>query len=643
MAPKTEGPPTLVIAIDFGTTYSGVAWKFGDRDFEATQTVTDWITVKNYSVDAPKAPSTILYRDPNDKDPPWGYLTPFGDGILRWFKLLLVNERDLPENVRDSNMLRDARELMQQLKKTPVQIFSDYLRNVWEYSLERIAAAGEKEWASIYRVHFVVTLPAIWPHYVRPRMLEAMKIAGLFDLTMDGNTSYSFISEPEAAALACLRENAGRSTLEVGDHFIVCDAGGGTVDIITYKIEKLNPLTISESVKGDGGLCGGIFLDEKFLNLLRNTIPKETQKKLAREAGQRIVKDDWEAGIKTALCKASSKYDIHLIYKGPVNSQFFRPSFSLEADEIREKVYNPVIDEIKQLIATQIKQVEELYKKPPKFVFLVGGFGRSKYLYECLGDTFGRKLDIIQKRGTDPWSAVLRGAVLHGLSKAGLADSITAVVDSRISRHNYGTVFNDCPFDMNKHDIRDREYCPYDKDWIAVDQTEWYIGIGDIVSTYAPISFPCYQALIDSGQGLQIEIVTSDSVEPPARKDGSVKTLCVITIPLDYQIWTKLRKEVSDDGKVFRRISYDLRMISDGSSLEFTVWYRDQCLASQSVDFESAQMEKEEATNDGGDSNAQMRDTHDAAVDLPTVIEIDDTDDEYVPDRDDEDSLGGYE
>ncbi|GKU03001.1 heat shock 70 kda protein 12b [Fusarium langsethiae] len=598
MAPKTEGPPTLVIAIDFGTTYSGIAWKFGDRELDSIQTVTDWVTVRNYRVDAPKAPSAIFYGDNINKDPAWGYMTPFGDGILRWFKLLLINERDLPANVRDCEHLKTARELMQKLDKTPVQVFSDYLRNLWEYSRERIEAAEQKGWESIYRIHFVVTLPAIWPHYVRSRMLEAMKIAGLFEVAKEGNTTYGFISEPEAAALTCLRDNLGRCTLEVGDQFIVCDAGGGTVDIITYKIEKLTPFVVSESVKGDGnntqtspsivlttqgGLYGGIFVDQKFLELLRRTIPKDITKRLAREAGPRIVKDDWESGIKTALCKESSKYDINLYYNGPVDPQFFPPSFSLQADVIREQVYKPIIEEIKELITTQIKQVEEGYQKPPKFVFLVGGFGRSKYLYECLDDSIGKKSHIIQKRGADPWSAVLRGAVLHGLSRTGLADSITAVVDSRISRHNYGTVFNDCPFDAQKHDIRDREYCPYDKKWIAVDQTEWYIGIGDAVSTYKPASFSCYQALISLEQGLQIEIVISDSAEPPARKDESVKTLCVIKVPLNPRLYKKLRKEVSEDGKIFRRINYDLRMISDGSSLEFAIWYKDQCLASQYV------------------------------------------------------------
>ncbi|RBR15103.1 uncharacterized protein FIESC28_07419 [Fusarium coffeatum] len=628
MATKGEGPPTLVIAIDFGTTYSGVAWKVSSKLGESIQTVTDWPTARNYHRDTAKAPSSIFYPPSDDEDPTWGYTTPLKEGVLRWFKLLLVNEKDLPANVRTNSQVKEARELMHKLGKTPVQIFGDYLRQVWKHSFPQISRAEGERCTDIYRVHFVITLPAIWPHYVRIRMVEAMKIAGLFDVTKEGNTTYGFISEPEAAALTCLKENAGRYKLNVGDHFVICDAGGGTVDIITYKIEKLNPFTVSESVKGDGGLCGGIFLDEKFRGLLKRTIPREIVRNLELQAIHKIMKHDWEAGIKASLCKDSTAYSMDLLYKGNVDKQFFPDSFTIQAKAIREEVYEPVVKEIKALVATQIRQVEEEYQKSPNFIFLVGGFGRSKYLYECLKDTFGKKSDILQKRGENPWAAVLRGAVLHGLSRTGLNDSITAVVTSRISRHNYGTVFNDCPFDANKHDIRDREYCIYDKAYIAVDQTEWYVGIGDPVSTYAPVSFSCYQALLSVEQGLQIDIVISDSAEPPNRKDQSVRTLCTITAPLDYEIWAKLPKNISEDGKTFRCINYDLRMISDGSCLEFAVWYKNQCIASQNVDFETTKTEPKE--KDQVDTDVPMEDPPEVFSDAPTVINIADSDDEYV-------------
>lgn len=196
--------------------YSGVAWKVASKEGDSIQTVTEWQTLKNYNSDTPKAPSAIFYHHDSDKDPAWGFKTPLEEGVMRWFKLLLVNERDLPANVRNSAQVKEARELLHKLGKTPVQIFGDYLRGIWKHSNDQIAAAEQRQWTSIYRIHFVITLPAIWPHYVRLRMVEAMKIAGLLNLTKEGNTTYGFISEPEAAALTCLQENAGRYTLEVG-------------------------------------------------------------------------------------------------------------------------------------------------------------------------------------------------------------------------------------------------------------------------------------------------------------------------------------------------------------------------------------------------------------------------------------------
>lgn len=41
--------------------------------------------------------------------------------------------------------------------------------------------------------------------------------------------------------------------LQVGDSFVVCDAGGGTVDLITYEVTKMKPyLQLAELVPGTG-------------------------------------------------------------------------------------------------------------------------------------------------------------------------------------------------------------------------------------------------------------------------------------------------------------------------------------------------------------------------------------------------------
>lgn len=53
--------------------------------------------------------------------------------------------------------------------------------------------------------------------------------------------------------------------LKVGESFILCDAGGGTVDLISYTITSLNPiLKVREAAPGSGGLCGSTFLNRRF-------------------------------------------------------------------------------------------------------------------------------------------------------------------------------------------------------------------------------------------------------------------------------------------------------------------------------------------------------------------------------------------
>lgn len=55
----------------------------------------------------------------------------------------------------------------------------------------------------------------------------------------------------------------------MGDTFVLCDAGGGTVDLISYTISALFPnLQIKEAAPGTGDFCGSTYLDEAFSNYL---------------------------------------------------------------------------------------------------------------------------------------------------------------------------------------------------------------------------------------------------------------------------------------------------------------------------------------------------------------------------------------
>ena len=76
------------------------------------------------------------------------------------------------------------------------------------------------------------------------------------------------ISEPEAAATYAL-DALDPHDLKVDDTFVLCDAGGGTVDLISYTVTELRPmLKIDEAASGTGGLCGSTYLNRIFEQLL---------------------------------------------------------------------------------------------------------------------------------------------------------------------------------------------------------------------------------------------------------------------------------------------------------------------------------------------------------------------------------------
>lgn len=57
---------------------------------------------------------------------------------------------------------------------------------------------------------------------------------------------------------------------------MICDAGGGTVDLISYTITGLKPiLEVQEATPGTGALCGSTFLNMRFAKFLRAKLGKE--------------------------------------------------------------------------------------------------------------------------------------------------------------------------------------------------------------------------------------------------------------------------------------------------------------------------------------------------------------------------------
>lgn len=76
----------------------------------------------------------------------------------------------------------------------------------------------------------------MWSDRAKTVMREAAIRAGII-LRTDPAERLSLISEPEAAALYCEKKSE-QFNLAHGQRFMICDAGGGTVDLIVFEIDK---------------------------------------------------------------------------------------------------------------------------------------------------------------------------------------------------------------------------------------------------------------------------------------------------------------------------------------------------------------------------------------------------------------------
>lgn len=115
-----------------------------------------------------------------------------------------------------------------------------------------------------FPTNFILTVPAIWSEKSTQRTIKALQRTRDFP----PQATVSVVSEPEAAAIYTLR-NVDRHDLKVGDSFVVVDAGGGTVDLITYTITSLRPiLEVTEAAPGSGDMCGSQILNSRFLQFL---------------------------------------------------------------------------------------------------------------------------------------------------------------------------------------------------------------------------------------------------------------------------------------------------------------------------------------------------------------------------------------
>ncbi|KAL0078433.1 hypothetical protein J3Q64DRAFT_1872381 [Phycomyces blakesleeanus] len=303
---------------------------------------------------------------------------------------------------------------------TPLTIIADFLEKIYKYIKKDIYKVYPKYYTSKYR--YCLTVPTMWTDESRDLMRKAAVKAGLIS-EHDEPDRLFIVDEAVAAALYAERNTSGPKLTD-GQSYMICDAGGGTVDIAVFEKNVLSEKTCYKEITiGTGRSCGSTFLDGRFKALMEDNLYRYPE---YSEEDIEPALYKFTNNIKKRLSDPVSKFEPET--REMRNDKHNGPTFAGEFsyDEIREEVFDPVVREVLEIIEKQFSQLGE---RRLDVMFITGGFGSSPYLQHRIKETFKDRVKHFEvvRFGT---LAVMEGALLYGIDRN--------IVTQHASRRTYG-------------------------------------------------------------------------------------------------------------------------------------------------------------------------------------------------------------
>ncbi|RHZ52254.1 hypothetical protein Glove_463g12 [Diversispora epigaea] len=412
------------VAIDFGTTFSGFAYA---NNINPEITVhKSWFGLNNSRKIIPKTNTVIQY------DSGWN--------LVNWGLPALAQDPGSKKKKKHVNTDYKTVELF----KLHLADIPDYQKPELPYGLDYRKAIKDfltamkpliqetlnKHWSIEFsQVRFVFSVPAEWKPHAIGILQDCIYDAGYIE-KRHSNHNLEFTTEPEAAALYCMKKS-GEYKLDVGATFLIVDCGGGTVDLTMRTL--LEGDCISENTERTGDLCGSTYVDKNFRVCLEKKLGKSALKSLRKKHYEqyqfliheffcpyiKFVFDGDPAEFKTIeldiekWCPALMDYVSQEIKDEMEEEEWL---MEIKFQDVFE-MFNPVVEKILKLINNQLNSPRQKCTA----MFVVGGFAESPYLIKMIKEKFSSKVPLIAVP-QNPITAVLQGAVMYGLNKKAVAN-----------------------------------------------------------------------------------------------------------------------------------------------------------------------------------------------------------------------------
>uniref|UniRef100_A0A3B5M5I2 Heat shock protein family A (Hsp70) member 12A.2 n=1 Tax=Xiphophorus couchianus TaxID=32473 RepID=A0A3B5M5I2_9TELE len=443
---------SFVIAIDFGTAFSGYAFNITPGEVKSEPHLPRW--GKEYGFDTPKTPTCILFNE-DEKCLSFGYEAKMA------YQEMSGEEAKKHYFFEDFKMELYSKKLSSNLKikdtngksMKALKVFSESLRFLKEDALRTISrnTQGKNFLASDFT--WVLTVPAIWDLSAKQFMREAATQAGI--VTEGDKEKLLMALEPEAASIwskklpsdGFISEKHNEESLDQspGTQYIVVDCGGGTIDITVHEV--LGGGALKELHKVSGNYLGGQTVDRKFKQFLREILPEGVWDQFEQNspsAAQRIMYDftylkqyDKDVRITCPFALGSlakEKSDTENFVQSELGASWDGDFIKISRDKMKS-----FYDESLKGITENLKEIFNCGLNI-KYILLVGGYAQSQILQQHITDQFGQQCKVLCPFRAQ--EAIMRGAVEFGRNPD--------VVASRKSSYTYG--FAVCEkFDESKH------------------------------------------------------------------------------------------------------------------------------------------------------------------------------------------------
>ncbi|KDQ12467.1 hypothetical protein BOTBODRAFT_176407 [Botryobasidium botryosum FD-172 SS1] len=435
MRPFAEEPWTreakIVVAFDIGTTQAAVSFAhLYPGGAQVLHRVIQWPGQQSQGGEA-KIPSLIWYDD-------FGQARAFG-AEARSSEVLDQAEDNgwhLAKHFK-LHLHPPAMRTQQRINVDPLpprvtvdQIYADFLGYLFSqtkrFFKERILD-GSNTWETLAStIEFVIAHPNGWDIGEQGILRHAAVAANLVPSIYAAQERVHFVSEAEASVHFVLVHADLDKRLKVSDNFIVCDAGGSTVDTTLYTVDETAPLIRLKERRASACVqAGAIFVNQSVEEYMKSAferagLDQETITEYTTEA-----LESFESDAKRTFRHEEEDKIINVGGRRFTSTELNvrRGSMTMKGSQI-QTFFDPWVNKAIESVNSQIEG------HPVQHILLVGGFGESPYLRQKLAASTGSRGIKITLADDSTSKAVADGAVIWFIRHA---------VTARATRYAFGT------------------------------------------------------------------------------------------------------------------------------------------------------------------------------------------------------------